>query len=144
MFLSTDPEHSNVFMTDVALATASAPAFFVSHKVGEDTYIDGGIAANNPSLCALIQALRITNLEDIYVLSIGTGIKKYDPMEHIVLSRGIMYMLTFLPRVIFDAQINLVDQQMQTILKKGQYTRIQLEMNRLIGLDSISNFNIHL
>jgi len=59
----------------VGLYTSAAPTYFPS----VDGYVDGGVFANNPSLCALTQALdRRTRggrakLEDVALLSIGTG-----------------------------------------------------------------------
>jgi len=58
----------------VALYTSAAPTFFPS----VDGYIDGGVYATNPSMCALAQALdsRSANtpaLEEVVLLSIGTG-----------------------------------------------------------------------
>jgi patatin-like phospholipase/acyl hydrolase len=59
---------------DVALYTCSAPTYFPV----ADGFIDGGVFANNPSLCAIAQALdrRWRNhprLGDIRLLSIGSG-----------------------------------------------------------------------
>jgi patatin-like phospholipase/acyl hydrolase len=60
---------------DVGLYTAAAPTYFPS----VDGYIDGGVYANNPSMCALAQTQdrRCINppvaLEDVVLLSLGTG-----------------------------------------------------------------------
>ncbi len=59
----------------VGLYTSAAPTYFPS----ADGYVDGGVYANNPSMCALTQALdrrtrgRVPGLRDIRLLSIGTG-----------------------------------------------------------------------
>jgi len=58
----------------VGLYTSAAPTYFPS----VDGYIDGGVFANNPSMCALTQTQdprsgMPTNLSDILLLSIGTG-----------------------------------------------------------------------
>jgi patatin-like phospholipase/acyl hydrolase len=59
----------------VGLYTSAAPTYFPS----ADGYVDGGVFANNPSLCALTQALdrrtrgRIPSLRDVALVSIGTG-----------------------------------------------------------------------
>ena len=61
---------------DVALYTSAAPTYFPS----VDGFVDGGVAANNPSMAALAQSqderARIPqrpSLADISLLSIGTG-----------------------------------------------------------------------
>lgn len=60
----------------VATYTSSAPTFFPT----ADGYIDGGVFATNPSMCALAQtqdprneASDRGNLDDLVVLSLGTG-----------------------------------------------------------------------
>jgi hypothetical protein len=60
-------------IVDVALRTANAPTYFPIYQ----GYIDGGVVANNPSMCALAQALDEgtggQHLGDIALLSISTG-----------------------------------------------------------------------
>ncbi len=58
----------------VGLYTSAAPTFFPS----ADGYIDGGVYANNPSMCALAQSLDARSgspatLSGIALLSLGTG-----------------------------------------------------------------------
>ncbi len=60
----------------VALSTSAAPTYFPSHGV----FIDGGVAANNPSLAALAQTQDPRAelqprpaLADVRLLSLGTG-----------------------------------------------------------------------
>src|SRR3990172_1790796 len=57
-----------------ALYTSAAPTFFPV----VDGYVDGGVYANNPSMCAVAQSQDVRNafrpeLDDIVVLSLGTG-----------------------------------------------------------------------
>jgi len=60
---------------DVGLYTAAAPTYFPS----VDGYIDGGVYANNPAMCALAQTQDEryldppVDLEDVVLLSLGTG-----------------------------------------------------------------------
>lgn len=55
-------------LVDIALATSAAPSYFPIHEHNEFLYTDGGVWANNPSLCGLLEAI------DYYV---GEG-KDYD------------------------------------------------------------------
>lgn len=65
---------------DVARATSAAPTYFPPMKLpastieGHYTLIDGGVFANNPAACALVEA-RTTHPEanDFLVVSLGTG-----------------------------------------------------------------------
>jgi len=60
---------------DVGLYTAAAPTYFPS----VDGYIDGGVYANNPAMCALAQTQDEryldppVDLKDVVLLSLGTG-----------------------------------------------------------------------
>ncbi len=44
-------------LVDAALASSAAPTFFPIHEYDDTLYIDGGVWANNPSLCGLLEAL---------------------------------------------------------------------------------------
>jgi hypothetical protein len=66
----------NIKMVDVALATSSAPTYFPVHEHNEFLYADGGVWANNPSMCGLLEAL------DYYV---GEG-KEYDTYQLLSIS----------------------------------------------------------
>jgi len=57
-----------------ALYTSAAPTFFPV----VDGYVDGGVYANNPSMCAIAQSQDTRNtfrpkMDDLVVLSLGTG-----------------------------------------------------------------------
>ncbi len=66
--------HLNELVVDVALRSAAAPTVFPSHQ----GHIDGGMVANNPSTVAIAMALGHKEprpaLEDIRLLSVGTGL----------------------------------------------------------------------
>jgi patatin-like phospholipase/acyl hydrolase len=64
----------NCLAYQVGLYTSAAPTYFPS----EDSFIDGGVYANNPSMCALAQTQDIRNatipsLSEVVLLSLGTG-----------------------------------------------------------------------
>lgn len=44
---------------DVVLASSAAPTYFDPYVIDGTCYVDGGMAANNPSTCAIAQALRL-------------------------------------------------------------------------------------
>jgi patatin-like phospholipase/acyl hydrolase len=61
---------------DIALATSAAPSYYPIHEHNEFLYTDGGVWANNPSLCGLLEAI------DYYV---GEG-KDYDDFSILSIS----------------------------------------------------------
>lgn len=70
----------NFPMKVVARATAAAPTYFETVRVdsadGETYYplVDGGVFANNPTMCAYIDAVRhYPGYDDYLVVSLGTG-----------------------------------------------------------------------
>lgn len=73
-------------LRDVARATSAAPTYFPVAQVAsmngtKKCLVDGGIYANDPSLCAVIEAKKkiwpesnnSPKIHDMYVVSIGTG-----------------------------------------------------------------------
>lgn len=66
-------------IVDIALATSAAPIYFPHATITPGSaYVDGGLWANNPVLVALAEAMQIRgSLDDVQVLSIGTGRGRY-------------------------------------------------------------------
>jgi hypothetical protein len=73
-------------IADAALATSAAPTYFPSHGISlpgesaERALVDGGVFANDPVIAAIAEALgrgsdepAALSLEDLFVVSIGTG-----------------------------------------------------------------------
>lgn len=48
---------ADITMVDAALATSAAPSFLPIHQINNALYCDGGLWANNPALCGLLEAL---------------------------------------------------------------------------------------
>ena len=80
---SVNHSWSNVTLKHLALASSAAPTFFPlveSEAVNGTLYADGGLYANNPSLVALIEALRVfvgpdserKEFDTLSILSIGS------------------------------------------------------------------------
>ncbi|MDA1165614.1 MAG: CBASS cGAMP-activated phospholipase [Planctomycetota bacterium] len=68
---------------DVALATAAAPTYFAAAKFPNhenNSYVDGGVWANSPTLAALVEAVHFCgrSLEEIDILSIGTTTEPFN------------------------------------------------------------------
>ena len=76
---------NDFFARDVAWATAAAPTFFEVSRVESASgkvypFIDGGVFANNPALCAYAEARASLKskptAKDMVILSLGTGKEK--------------------------------------------------------------------
>jgi len=69
-FKSWHSEAISIRALDVCMATAAAPTYFEAYG----RFVDGGLFANNPALCAVIEAVKLgVRLENIEVISLGTG-----------------------------------------------------------------------
>ncbi|EKK00115.1 patatin-related protein [Rhodopirellula baltica SH28] len=76
-------------VADILMATTAAPTFFPHATLGENgAVVDGGLWANNPSLVAYTEAMKIRECAcravdpifdsaDVHILSIGTGEPRY-------------------------------------------------------------------
>ena len=77
-------------IVDVLMATTAAPTYFPHATIGVGSaYVDGGLWANNPSIVAIVEALRIRDeatrkdidktfdRDSIEMLSVGTGKASY-------------------------------------------------------------------
>ena len=73
-------------ISDVVIAATAAPTYFPHKQIGGHSYVDGGVWANDPSVLAIAESLRVKqveneagqgnrhlNIDDIHLLSIGTG-----------------------------------------------------------------------
>ena len=100
----------------VGLYTSAAPTYFPS----VDGYVDGGVFANNPSMCALTQTqdTRVRNrpaLDDIVLLSLGTGTSLvYIPGKR--LDWGFAQWAKPLVSLMLDGISGIADYQCQKIL----------------------------
>ena len=79
-----NPTH-DCFIKDVIRATTAAPTYFAPTRKNKDAFIDGGMFANNPALCAYVEATKFPSephVKDIMILSLGTGsINRHYPYE---------------------------------------------------------------
>ena len=61
-------------LVDVAMASAAAPTYFPPHRIGDELFADGGLAANAPDALAVLEAQKKLGAAPhrIRLLSVGT------------------------------------------------------------------------
>ncbi|CAG8690894.1 13780_t:CDS:1, partial [Cetraspora pellucida] len=117
---SRNIEINNTFV-DILMATTAAPTFFPPYKIGNKTFIDGGIYLNNPASAAYSEAIKHNVPEkNISVLSLGTGCYLTDPSNP--------------PQSMISAQESNTDREMYNNLK-NRYQRWQVFFEEPIGFD---------
>ena len=140
---------------DVARATSAAPTYFAPMKLptgtNDDHYtlIDGGVFANNPAACALVEA-RATHPEanDFLVVSLGTGeLNRPLPYER-TKDWGVVHWAMPVLDVVFDGVSRTVDYQLRQLLPdtaedRKRYYRFQTTLgSQNYRLDNTSPENI--
>lgn len=132
----------------VARATSAAPTYFEPAKVqahgtaGYYAFVDGGLFANNPAVCALVESRQaVAGTEQIF-LSLGTGSLTrpipYDQARHWGVARWAKPVLD----MAFDGVSATVDYQMRQLLH-GRYLRLQPTLDPSgVEMDNASPGNI--
>ncbi len=151
-FSSREPMHKDreFYVKDVLRSTSAAPTYFppafIENLATEKQMIniDGGVFANNPTMCAYSEA-RATDFDDIsfpsakdmLILSIGTGGGQFNlPNVEKSANWGILPWATSIPNIMMDGSIDTVDYQMKNIFDtlnqqdKFNYKRIDVPKNK--------------
>jgi len=129
----------NLRAVDVVLATTCAPTYFPHATIKQGSaYADGGLWANNPSMVAYVEAMRIREracrpgidptfgASDIGLLSIGTGTSNYSvlPPEN---GAGLAWWAPRLIDVISISQAQGIDFQTRHVLRE-RYRRVDFRL----------------
>jgi len=129
-----EDESKDFLMRFVARATSAAPTYFEpAAKIGSEerlAFIDGAVFANNPTMCAFAHAMSIGyDEDDMTIISIGTGAVArelaYDEIKHWGLANWARPILD----ITSQAGNHAIDWQLNHILRRGHYFRIQPLMN---------------
>ena len=119
---------------DVVMRSSATPTYFPIYQ----GFVDGGVAANNPSVCALAHALNVNTgnqqFEDIRLLSIGTGGKHHGPLKTVDGDWGLEPWGFTLVSLLVDATALMADYQCQQHLPPSQYCRIQIDLPSPVDL----------
>ena len=70
-------ETDSIKANDIVVASCSAPIYFAPKVMGKKVFIDGGFVANNPSMCGIVEAMKLgVDKENICNLNINCGEQK--------------------------------------------------------------------
>lgn len=144
MFKSFKPEHRELPLWEVCRASSAAPTYFPAHAMkveGQDcALIDGGVVANNPTACAIAEALRkdaqVDNSRDLVVLSVGTGERTRSISLAAAREWGALEWAVPIIDVLFDGNTDSVDYIARQLVGDG-YFRMQEHLH--IGLDDLDD-----
>jgi len=162
--LRVKKDERKFLVRDVVRSTSAAPTYFppaIIKNYGTQNNkmvnIDGGVFANNPTLCAYAEA-RTTNFEtlkidrptaeDMLILSIGTGSQKLDLKNYRKSGNwGVISWAKTIPDIMMDGGLDTVDYQVNLIFDtlldkntdcKSNYKRVNVP-KRLRGMDEKDN-----
>lgn len=146
-----NPRHDR-FVKEVLRATTAAPTYFAPTRKRRDAFIDGGMFANNPALCAYIEAKKFPfepRAQDIMVLSLGTGsINRHYPYESAKLWGRLGWIRPAL-EIYSSAASQTVNHQLEMLYmnkdREENYLRIEPNLNEFpvsIAMDNASADNI--
>lgn len=144
IFKSFKPEHAEIPLWEVCRAATAAPTYFPAHLATVEgrrrALIDGGVVANNPTACALAEAVRLNgdaSLGGIVLLSVGTGQATRPISEREATTWGPLEWAIPIIDVLFDGSADSVDYIATQLLGDGHYVRLQAPLLR--GYDDFDN-----
>ena len=128
----------DVFMRDVARAGSAAPTYFVPKKIKaypDATFIDGGVFANNPAMCAYAEAKEIfPDDDDLLVVSLGTGNPQLTIEFGNFRNWGLLGWARPLWYILMDGSSDVVHHQLNHVLPEREeakrYYRFQIELEK--------------
>ena len=133
-FFKSAPQHGDVDTTtrmwQVGMAAAAAPTYFtpveiVDPEVGSRWLVDGGVVANNPTMCALAEVRRYRPRARALVLSVGCGSLSIDFATPRLRRGGALVWARPAFDITLDGQEDAVDHQMRQLLAEQDYWRFQ-------------------
>jgi hypothetical protein len=130
----------DVFLRNAARCTSAAPTYF---SASADGYIDGGVAANNPGACAIIESFKLWPGEKPQVLSLGCGERPHFTDIKQASNAGLLGYSTQMIGLFMDTSASKEDYFCSTLIN-GNYKRIHPMLPESISgeLDCIEEKNL--
>ena len=124
-------------VVDVAMRSCAAPTYFPTYQ----GYVDGGVVANNPSMCALAQALHDDtggqHASYVALLSLGTGASPRW-IDETDANWGYAQWAKPLLGIVFEGGAGIADYECQQILGR-RYHRLNPALAEPIALDAVES-----
>lgn len=143
------PGDRDFLMRDVARATSAAPTYFEPLRLAAEppradyTLVDGGVFANNPAMCAFVDAYAGKARSDqTLMVSLGTGVLTRALPYSEARRWGLAGWGRKILDVVFDGVSDTVDYQLAQILG-DRYHRFQTKLERACDeMDDASDRNV--
>ncbi|NEO51868.1 MAG: patatin-like phospholipase family protein [Okeania sp. SIO3B5] len=146
IFVNNHPEipkqtiwYDNLPLWEICASSSSAPTYFPAYELKNGDlslpHIDGGIAANNPTLAAISHGIKLGHkLEDISIISIGTGETSQPYSYKQIVEWGLAEWAIKLIDILMNSQSSansLVAEQIMSTKNPEGYLRLQFELNNI-------------
>ena len=139
----------DIKIADALIATTAAPTYFPYKQIGDNSFIDGGVWAADPSLLAVAEAIRVQQFQnsldpnlpiltnEIHLLSVGTGRSEFS-MSSQQVDPGLLFWAGRIADVMSTAQSQGVLLPLKFLLGE-RYRHINFRMTKKWGLDEVEN-----
>lgn len=141
---------------DAVMASSSAPSYFKPYKTQQmsslytaksQLLVDGGIVANNPAMCAYVEARKLWPKEDLRLISFGTGKIIHHSYDIHPRNWGLLQWARRVPGMLIGGGSSAVDHQMNVLSSvdnKLNYLRIDANIHpdKSSGMDDVSDENL--
>lgn len=128
------PEHRNFRLRDIARATSAAPTYFPPFRfdelgAGAAVLVDGGMFANNPALCAWVDAHEsVDATSEVLILSLGTGSVPHPVRFDRARRWGKVMWAQPAINAFFDGQSDTAEYELSRLLDADHYLRLQVKL----------------
>lgn len=119
---------------EVARATSAAPTYFEPPLLVNDhdgqryALVDGGVFANNPSMCAYAEVLSTRREAEVTVVSLGTGQLTRPIHYRDAKDWGLIGWARPILDVVFDGVSDTTDYELEQLLGPERHVRLQIEL----------------
>lgn len=151
---STTSPGREMFMWEAALASASAPTYFPAHVAslnGADApLIDGGVVANNPTLCGIAEGVKgdasgtSASLQEMVVGSFGTGESTRSISIQESLTWGAIEWAVPVIDVLFDGAADATNYIARQLIGDERLVRVQCRLEKAYDdMDNADETNLN-